>query len=90
MAAGSILLVSHIYNLNILKKDISDIFNISEVTIIKAFKKIFPYEKVLRDTNLTNIMLNKIENWLIKYALMGIKNLNVKSVLYSIKFKILQ
>jgi transcription initiation factor TFIIIB Brf1 subunit/transcription initiation factor TFIIB len=61
MAAGSILLVSHIYNLNILKKDISDIFNISEVTIIKAFKKIFPYEKVLRDTNLTNIMLNKIQ-----------------------------
>jgi len=68
MAAGSILLVSHIYKLDIPKKDISDVFNISEVTITKAFKKIFPYEKVLIDNNLTDIMLKKIKAKMIANA----------------------
>jgi transcription initiation factor TFIIIB Brf1 subunit/transcription initiation factor TFIIB len=61
MAAGSILLVSHIYNLNIPKKDISDVFNISEVTITKAYKKIYPYEKILIDNNITDVLLRKIK-----------------------------
>jgi len=61
MAAGSILLVSHIYELNLPKKEISDIFNISEVTITKAFKKIFPFKKILINNDLTNLMLKKIQ-----------------------------
>jgi len=62
MAAGSILLTSYIYDLNIPKKEISEVFNISEVTITKAFKKIFPYKKILISNELTNIVLKKIQN----------------------------
>lgn len=60
VAAGSIMLMSHIYDLNIPKKSISDIFGISEVTITKTFKKIFPYKKILISDELTNILLKKI------------------------------
>lgn len=60
VAAGSILLMSQIYDLNIPKKNISDVFGISEVTITKTFKKIHPYKKILISDELTNILLKKI------------------------------
>lgn len=61
LAAGSILLVSYLYELNILKKSISDIFGISEVTITKTFKKIQPYKTILIDDKKTEIILRKIK-----------------------------
>ena len=47
IAAGSVMLMSHILDLNINKKNISDTFRISQVTIMKTFRKIYPYRKVL-------------------------------------------
>lgn len=47
IAAGSVMLMSHILDLNINKKNISETFRISQVTIMKTFRKIFPYRKVL-------------------------------------------
>ena len=47
VAAGCIVLVSTIYNLDISKKDISDVFSISDVTISKTYRKIYPYHKIL-------------------------------------------
>lgn len=45
IAAGSIYLVSVIYDMNISKKEISDACKISEVTISKCFKKLNKYAK---------------------------------------------
>lgn len=61
LAAGTILLISNLYDLNIPKKSISDIFGISEVTIIKTFKKINPYKKIVIDDVKTDIILKKIK-----------------------------
>lgn len=47
IAAGSVMLMSHILDLNISKKNISETFRISQVTIMKTYRKIFPYRKVL-------------------------------------------
>lgn len=47
IAAGSVMLMSTILDLNISKKNISDTFKISQVTIMKTYRKIFPYRKVL-------------------------------------------
>lgn len=62
VAAGSILLMSNIYELNIPKKNISEIFGISEVTITKTFKKIYPYKKILVNDDMTNLLLKKINS----------------------------
>jgi transcription initiation factor TFIIIB Brf1 subunit/transcription initiation factor TFIIB len=61
LAAGSLLLISNIYNLNIQKKNISEIFGISEVTIIKTYKKIFQYKNILINDKLANAVLKKIQ-----------------------------
>ena len=49
IASSSILLISMLYDLNIPKKDIAVRFNISEVTLIKTFKKIEKYKYLLID-----------------------------------------
>ena len=49
IAAGSVMLMSHILDLNISKKNISETFRISQVTIMKTYRKIFSYRKVLID-----------------------------------------
>jgi len=54
VAAGSVMLMSEILNLNISKKSIQDTFKISQVTIMKTFRKIQPFTKVLIDNNSTN------------------------------------
>jgi len=54
IAAASILLATIILKEDVSKKTISDIFNISDVTITKTFKKISPYEKIIIDDDLTN------------------------------------
>ena len=47
MAAGCIYLYIKNKNLNIHKKDISDVCKISEVTINKCYKKLEEYEELL-------------------------------------------
>jgi transcription initiation factor TFIIB len=63
VAAGCIVLVSNIYNIEISKKEISDIFDISDVTISKTYRKIYPYHNILLNNKITDLILeakNKI------------------------------
>jgi len=71
IAAASILLSTIVLKENINKKIISDIFNISDVTITKTYKKIFPFCKIIINDELTNkfnyrinlkLMANELEN----------------------------
>ena len=57
LAAGSVMLMANILNLNLSKKKISETFRISQVTIIKTFRKIYPYRKVLISNESTNKIL---------------------------------
>lgn len=62
LAAGSILLVIDINKLPITKKQISDVFEISEVTITKTFKKINPMKNILMDDKFSELVLKKINS----------------------------
>lgn len=62
LAAGSILLVVEMNKLPITKKQISDVFDISEVTITKTFKKINPMKNILLDNKFSDLVLKKINN----------------------------
>lgn len=57
LAAGSVMLMANILNLNLSKKKISETFKISQVTIIKTFRKIYPYRKVLISNEATDKIL---------------------------------
>tara|TARA_Y200000002_G_C22613291_1_gene634836 strand:- start:115 stop:1281 length:1167 start_codon:yes stop_codon:yes gene_type:complete len=57
LAAGSVMLMANILNLNLSKKKISETFKISQVTIIKTFRKIYPYRKVLISNESTDKIL---------------------------------
>ena len=59
IAAGCILLVTNYYNIQLSKKHISDIFGISDVTISKTFRKIWPYHKIVLNNKITNLILEK-------------------------------
>ena len=62
VAAGCLLLVANMYEINITKKQISDIFNISDVTISKTHRKIYPYHKIIMNNKVTKLMLEKKNN----------------------------
>lgn len=62
VAAASILLTSHIHQLGIPKKNISKEFNISEVTITKAFKEIQTHEKMIINDEITTKVYNILHN----------------------------
>ena len=57
LAAGSVMLMANILNLNLSKKKISETFKISQVTIIKTFRKIYPYRKILISNDATDKIL---------------------------------
>lgn len=59
VAAGCILLVANHYNIPLSKKQISDIFGISDVTISKTFRKILPYHKIVLSNKITDLILEK-------------------------------
>ena len=59
VAAGCILLVANTYNVNISKKQISVIFDISDVTISKTYRKIHPYYKIIINNRVTDLILQK-------------------------------
>jgi len=60
IAAGSILMYAFIYNIDIQKKLISEIFDISIVTIDKIYKKLLPFKKVIISDELTLFVKNKL------------------------------
>lgn len=60
IAAGSIMIYAHIYKIDIQKKVISEVFDISIVTIDKIYKKIFPFRKVIISEELTNFVKKKL------------------------------
>ena len=62
VAAGCILLVGTMYHVEISKKQISEIFGISDVTISKTYRKIYPYHKIIMDNQVTNLILEKKNN----------------------------
>jgi len=59
VAAGCLLLVVNIYNLSINKKQISDVFGISDVTISKTYRRIWPYHKIITNNEITLMILEK-------------------------------
>ena len=61
VAAASILLASDLLNINVGKKDLHTQFQISEVTISKTYKKIYPFIKVVSDTEITKQMLQELK-----------------------------
>ena len=59
VAAGCILLVSNYYNIPLSKKQISEIFQISDVTISKTFRKIWPYRQIILNNKITDLIIEK-------------------------------
>jgi transcription initiation factor TFIIB len=62
VAAGCIMLVGTMYHVEISKKQISEIFGISDVTISKTYRKIYPYHKIIMNNEITNLILEKKNN----------------------------
>ena len=63
IAAGSIMLMSELYNLDLNIKDISKKFKISEVTIKKTFKKINEYKNIINNDELVNKKIKELEEY---------------------------
>ena len=59
VAAGCILLVAVMYHLDISKKQISDVFKISDVTISKTYRRIHPYHNIVMNNTITDMVLQK-------------------------------
>lgn len=59
VAAGCILLITNIYNLSITKKQISTVFSISDVTISKTYRRIYPFHKIITNNEITKLILEK-------------------------------
>jgi transcription initiation factor TFIIB len=76
VAAGCILLYNeHTKQLNISKKEISNIFNISDVTILKTFRKISPFKKIICNNLITNLVVERKEQILSKNNIINYDNL---------------
>ena len=59
VAAGCILLISVMYHLDITKKQISDVFKISDVTISKTYRRIHPFHNIVMNNMITDLVLQK-------------------------------
>lgn len=59
VSAGCILLVSNQYNLKINRKDISTIFGISDVTISKTYRRISPFQKIIMNNKITDLIIQE-------------------------------
>jgi len=83
LAAGSVMLMANILNLSLSKKKISDTFDISQVTIIKTYRKIYPYRKLLISNEATDKVLKLAKNSLINTEESDEYSLSVKSNEYN-------
>lgn len=61
IAAGSILVMVHYFNLKIEKREISKLFGTSDVTIGKIYNKICYYVEALIDDNATDYLIKKFK-----------------------------
>ena len=63
IAAGSIYFVIQYYKLPFTKNQISEIFpkNISLVTISKIYRRIHPYQKIILNNNISNLIVNQYD-----------------------------
>ena len=59
VAAGCILMVAVVYRLDITKKQISEVFKISDVTISKTYRRIYPFHNIVMNNNITNLVTEK-------------------------------
>ena len=84
LAAGSVMLMANILNLNLSKKKISETFDISQVTIIKTYRKIFPYRKLLISNEGTEKVLKLAKHSLINTEDSEDYSLSVKSNEYEV------
>jgi transcription initiation factor TFIIIB Brf1 subunit/transcription initiation factor TFIIB len=62
IAAVSMIIMIQFYKLNINRKTISEIFEISEVTTSKVYKKIEKYQQILLDDNLVEEILKAMKS----------------------------
>ena len=62
IASSTLYLYSILNKKNVSKKRLSQIFKISEVTITKTFRKIYPFKNIILDNEITNILLQKLVN----------------------------
>ena len=62
VAAGCLLLIVNLYNLDINKKTISEVFGISDVTISKTYRRIYPFHKIITNNEITELILKKKQN----------------------------
>lgn len=61
IAVGTILLMVEMNDIDISKKNINKQFGVSEVTIAKAYKEIYPYRNIITDNSKTEIIVQKLE-----------------------------
>ena len=66
VAASSIMLMATIFKLNISKKMISDVYHISQVTIIKAYRIIYNWRKILISDESTDKFLEISRNKIVE------------------------
>ena len=50
------------YSLPINKKQISEVFSISDVTISKTYRRIWPFHKIITNSEITDMILEKKQN----------------------------
>ncbi len=63
LATGSIFLMIHLNGLNIQKKTIAEKFNVSQVTIAKAFKKLEPFINILTNNKVCDKLSVEIKKY---------------------------
>lgn len=63
LATGSIYLMIHLNKLNIQKKTIAEKFNVSQVTIAKAFKKFEPFINILTNDEICDRLSAEIKKY---------------------------
>ena len=63
IAIGVLFLILDLNNINISKKYIAELFNISQVTISKTYNKIKPFNGILLNNNLCDILEKKITKY---------------------------
>ena len=79
VAAACVRLVCEYLNIDISKKTISKIFGISDVTISKTYRRIFPYYKIIMDNDVTQFITNKVANYERNDAPLDLSNIIVPS-----------
>ena len=62
VAAATILLMANVMDLEINKKELNTMFKISEVTISKTYTKIYPWIRLISNSELTDMAVEQIQN----------------------------